>query len=147
MPSVCKASGLDLESGFDAEDSYVIVVEPNTEKEVQSGSPTYVRTRRTATESECEVVDTGLPEFLTFELSQVPEVEYIFTAFRANIFYVWIVTNEFEARVREKIYERQKTIIDEFPMFEFDFYVVAKHGSDVKELISGDVSLTFQRDP
>ena len=90
---------------------------------------------------------SGLREYIAFEFSLIPEVAFVYTAFRSNeIFYVWIVIDEFERAVRQRIYERQRTIIDEFPMFQFDFYVIGLMGRNVGDLI-GDESmhLTYRR--
>jgi hypothetical protein len=103
--------------------------------------------RRASTEKNIAVATSDLRDFIAFEFSLVQEVEYVFTAFRENqIFYAWIITDDFESSVRESVYERQQAIIDEFPMFEFDFYIIARKGRHVEELI-GDESmhLTYAR--
>ncbi len=90
---------------------------------------------------------SGLRECIAFEFSLIPQVAFVYTAFRSNeVFYVWIVIDEFERTVRQEIYERQRTIIDEFPMFQFDFYVIGLMGRNVADLI-GDESmhLTYER--
>ena len=53
--------------------------------------------------------------------------------------------DQFEPEVRKRIYDREKAIIDEFSDFEFDFYIVARTGRDVKELISESVTLAYGR--
>jgi hypothetical protein len=86
-----------------------------------------------------------LNEFIALELSAVEEVEYVFTAFRNNVFYVWVLLDRFEAQVRNRIYEIEMEVIDEFPMFEFDFYLIAGGGNDSRELISGSIELVYCR--
>jgi len=103
--------------------------------------------RRISTEENLPLVTADLRDFIAFEFSLVPEVEYVFTAFRENqIFYVWIVIDQFEAAARERIYARQQAIIDEFPTFEFDFYIIARTGRQVEDLV-GDESMhrTYSR--
>lgn len=73
------------------------------------------------------------------------EVEYVFTAFRNNVFYVWVLFDRFEAQVRKMIYEIEMEVIDEFPVIEFDFYLIASGGSDVRELISGSIESVYCR--
>ncbi len=93
------------------------------------------------------VPTSGLRECIAFEFSLIPQVAFVYTAFRSNeVFYAWIVIDEFEKAVRQEIYERQRTIIDEFPMFQFDFYVIGLMGRNVVDLI-GDESmhLTYER--
>lgn len=86
-----------------------------------------------------------LNEFIALELSAVEEVEYVFTAFRNNVFYIWVLLDRFEAQVRNKIYEIEMEVIDEFPMFEFDFYLIASGGNDARELISGSIESVYCR--
>lgn len=91
------------------------------------------------------VATSALSEFIAFEISLVSEVEAVFTAFRNEVFYVWVIVNRFADNVRARIYDRQRTIIDEFPTFEFDFYVIAGLGRGPWELVSESVTLAFQR--
>ena len=94
-----------------------------------------------------KLVSSGPRECIAFEFSLMPEVAFVYTAFRSNeVFYVWIVIDQFERTVREQIYERQRIVIDEFPMFQFGFYVIGLDGRDITDLI-GDESmhLTYKR--
>lgn len=91
------------------------------------------------------VLTTVLNEFIAFELSLVKEVDYVFTAFRNEVFYAWVVIDSFEKATRMSIYERERAVIDEFPMFEFDFYIVARMGQDAWDLISESVTLAYKR--
>ena len=109
-----------------------------------SASDVYISSLESA-EQQIKLQTGSLNEFIAFELSQIREVEYVYTALRNKVFYVWIVIDRFEPQVRKNIYEREKTIIDEFNMFEFDFYIIARMGQDVKDLISGSVKLAYQR--
>ena len=105
--------------------------------------------RRVSTTRESTAQPTSsVRECIAFEFSLVREVAFVYTAFRSNeVLYVWIVIDEFERAVRERIYERQRIIIDEFPMFQFDFYIIGLMGRNVADLI-GDPSmhLTYRRD-
>jgi hypothetical protein len=101
--------------------------------------------RSTEDANAIELLTIRLNEFVALELSLVPEVEYVFTAFRNNAFYIWVVTELFERETREHIYEREKAIIDQFTMFEFDFYIVSRLGRQVRDLISESVELVFDR--
>ena len=89
--------------------------------------------------------NSGLNEFIGFELSMEPEVTRIYTAFRGSVFYVWTLLDNFETRIREAVYAREQEIIDEFPMFDFDFYLVVADDQDAESMISGPVDLVFQR--
>lgn len=91
------------------------------------------------------VCTSALNEFIAFEISLVSKVEAVFTAFRNEVFCVWVIVNRFADNVRARIYDRQRAIIDEFPTFEFDFYIIAGLGRDPWELVSESVTLAFQR--
>lgn len=95
--------------------------------------------------SPLEVWTSRLKEFIAIELSGVGEIEYVFSAFRNSVFYVWILLDRFEHEVREKIYGREALIIDEFPMFEFDFYLISRMGRDPRELVSESIELVYDR--
>jgi hypothetical protein len=92
-----------------------------------------------------EVYTRRLKEFIALELSSAAEVEYVFCAFRNNVFYVWVLLDRFENEVRERIYEREELIIDEFPMFEFDFYLISRMGREPGELVSESIELVYDR--
>lgn len=91
------------------------------------------------------IFSSRLNEFIADEISRVSDIDYIFTAFRNNVFYVWILLERFETAVRESIYEREKLVIDEFPMFDFDFYIVATEKQNPEDLISGSVELVYEK--
>lgn len=48
------------------------------------------------------VATTALNEFIAFEISLVSEVEAVFTAFRNEVFYVWVIVNRFADDVKGK---------------------------------------------
>lgn len=99
------------------------------------------------TDPEKLAVTTGLQYFIAFEFSLLPEVAYVYTALRDNdVYYVWIVVDEFSRAVREKAYQRQRSIIDEFPTFQFDFYIIGLSGQSIDDLIGdGSMHLTYER--
>ena len=90
---------------------------------------------------------SSVRECIAFELSLIPEVAFVYTAFRSNeVFYVWIVIDAFERAARERIYEKQRMVIDEFPMFQFDFYIIGLMGRNVADLIGDEsMQLTYTR--
>ena len=129
----------------DAGGNMLIVDAPEVEFPKQSGSTYFVKSAATEGVS---LPTSDLRDCIAFEFALTPEVAFVYTALRSNeIFYAWIVIDEFDRAVRMKIYERQREIIDEFPMFQFDFYVIGLDGRNVDDLI-GDPSmhLTYRRD-
>jgi hypothetical protein len=72
-------------------------------------------------------------------------VERIYSKYRSNVFYTWVVVEDRDQTTLEKIYEREKAIIERFPEYEFDFYVLYRKGQSVDTMISGDIDLVFIR--
>lgn len=131
-----------------SESGDLLVLEAPEQEFPQQGLSTYRVVKAVSTEKILALATSDLRECIAFEFSLVKDVAFVYTAFRNNeVFYVWIVIDEFERAVREGIYERQRVIIDEFPMFQFDFYIIGLLGRDVTELI-GDPSmhLTYKRE-
>ncbi len=90
----------------------------------------------------------SLSDFISLELSQVKEVEAVLTARQENLFYLWIIVDPFHRAIREKIYARERGIINEFMRFDFDFNIVSRRGRNLNELISDPMmKLTFRREP
>lgn len=87
-----------------------------------------------------------LTKFVSFEFSLVKEVETVLAAQYNNLLYLWVVVDKFDKAAREKIYAREREIIDEFREFEFDFNIISRRGRDLRELISDPtLVLTYQR--
>jgi hypothetical protein len=72
-------------------------------------------------------------------------VERVYSKYRSNVFYTWVVVEDRDQTALEKIYEREKAIIERFPEFEFDFYVLYRKGQSVDTMISGDIDTVFIR--
>lgn len=100
------------------------------------------------TEDPTQVATSDINQFIAFQFSVVPEVECVYTAFRENhVFYVWIVIDRWEKEVRRRIYQQQQAVIDQFPEFCFDFYIVPREGERVEDLISQSIDLAYVRPP
>ena len=98
------------------------------------------------TEKPGQTDPVALTDFVALELSQVPEVENVFTAKLKNLVYAWIVVDPFDEAVREEIYVHEKSIIDEFWDFEFDFNIISRRGRKLQELLSDpNTDLTYHR--
>lgn len=48
-----------------------------------------------------------IKQFLEQEFARVPEVETVFASTQGRTLHVWIVVDQFDRAVREKIYERE----------------------------------------
>lgn len=87
-----------------------------------------------------------LTKFVSFEFSLVKEVETVLATRHNNLLYLWVVVDKFDKAAREKIYARERKIINEFEELEFDFNIISRRGRDLRELISDPILiLTYQR--
>jgi hypothetical protein len=76
---------------------------------------------------------------------EVNKVERVYSNYKANVFYTWIVIEERDRAVQKAIYAREKQIIKRFSEMRFDFYIVYRSGADPETIISG-VELVYDRD-
>lgn len=87
-----------------------------------------------------------LKQFVVFSISKVPEVERILAMLQERLLRVQIVVDAFDAQVRDKVYAKEESIIDEFGMFEFDFHIVSRRGRDISECpVDSSLELVFRR--
>jgi hypothetical protein len=130
-----------------ASEGHLLVLENLHEQQFHGIGTTASLGRTASTDRTIALATADLRDFIAFEFSLIPDVEYVFTAFRENqIFYAWIVTDKFEESVRDQIYDHEQAIIDEFPTFEFDFYIIARMGRTLDDLIGDDsMHLTYAR--
>ena len=142
---VKSCSKTSVPTEYDSAGGQLLFLDEATEKESRDFQYTNLLIRQGWTDID-SVLTSDLREFIAFEFSLTPEVEYVYTAFRENqVFYAWVIIDSFEGEVRDQIYDRQQAIIDEFPGFEFDFYIVARMGRDVEDLFDDSVKLTYQK--
>ena len=146
LPNFGQAKGIVATSRLQPSRPLVAIPVLGPEQEFKAElHPDFEKWLQAATAPLTSAATSALNEFIAFEISLVPEVEAVFTAFRNQVFYVWVIVSRFEDDVRAKIYDRQRAIIDEFSTFEFDFYIIAGLGRDPWDLVSESVTLAFQR--
>ncbi len=70
---------------------------------------------------------SDLKEFIAIGFASVPEVERVYTLRhpRAQVVYVRVVVPHSDRTVRDRIYAKEKQIIDAFDVFDFDFGIVS----------------------
>ena len=101
---------------------------------------------RVRTKTTTQLHPIPLTRFVSFEFSLVKEVETVLAARYNNLLYLWVVVDKFDKAAREKIYAREREIINEFKELEFDFNIISRRGRDLRELISDPtLVLTYQR--
>lgn len=54
---------------------------------------------------------------------------------------MWIVVDQFDRAVREKIYEREMSLIDELDSFEFDFNILSRRGRNLTDVIRSQAAI------
>ncbi len=70
---------------------------------------------------------SDLRDFIASGLASVPEVERVYTLRdpREHVVYVRVVVARSDRAVRDRIYAKEKEIIDALDAFEFDFGIVS----------------------
>lgn len=94
-----------------------------------------------------ETIDSSgynLESFISRSLSEVPEVEYIFTAKEENKMNVWIVMNQLNREAREKIYDIEYNILGQFNDTYFDFHVICREDRDIYELLPRNTIMIYR---
>lgn len=81
-----------------------------------------------------------------FELSMVKQVEAVFVDREADGEYKIIsVVNQRDVSIREKVYEREEAIMDEYPTLKFDFHVLARMNRKIEDVITTSRKSIFNR--
>lgn len=83
----------------------------------------------------------SIKQFLEQEFARVPEAEAVFASTQGRTLHVWIVVDQFDRAVREKIYEREMSLIDELDSFEFDFNILSRRGRNLTDVIRSQAAI------
>ncbi|HML18815.1 MAG TPA: hypothetical protein VK419_17410 [Bryobacteraceae bacterium] len=113
-----------------------------------SARPVFLNPMEVEARKTVEVQPLSLKNFLGQEMSLVPEVEAVYVSAENRTLHVWIVVDEFERRTREKIYERETAIIDEFGAYDFGFNILSRRGRNLVSVINDptlDVAFVRER--
>ncbi len=86
----------------------------------------------------------NMSEYIAELLSEEPIVECVYGKWERDAFYIMTFIKTLDRQARRRIYSKQQDIMNRFPKFTFDFYVIALDGNDVSSLISG-VKCIFRR--
>lgn len=93
-----------------------------------------------------EVQPVSIKKFLGQEFARIPEVDAVFVSVQGRTLHVWIVVDQFDGAVREKIYEKEMGLIDELDSFEFDFNILSRRGRNLTDVVpDASLDLTFLR--
>lgn len=87
-----------------------------------------------------------LADFIGLEMSLVPQVESVFIHRNEESIKdirVLVVVNGRDPAVRAEIYKREQAIMDELPLAEFDFHIIARENRVLGEIVTdaGEVAL------
>lgn len=83
-------------------------------------------------------------EVLAKDFGSIPEVDFVLTEDLNDAMLVWIVASDPQSEVRNRIYQKQLSLISEFPDIPFDFNLIRTQGKNPKELVSG-ANLVYSR--
>jgi len=87
----------------------------------------------------------SLNQFIAKGMSDLTQVERVYSKFDGQVFYTWIVIEQRDREVQKAVYEREQKIINRFPEYGFDFYVVYRSGADIDSLVSGEIELVYSK--
>ncbi len=77
-----------------------------------------------------------MKHYLAQNLYLIPGVLKVLSKLDKNIFFVWVIIQERNIDLQEKVYEVEDKLIEMFPEFEFDFYTIYSNGRDPDILIN-----------
>jgi hypothetical protein len=81
----------------------------------------------------------SLKELLGREMSLIPEVDAVYVSREERTYHVWVVIDQCDRSIREKIYQREMSIITEFGSYEFDFNILSRRGRDLSSVIQDSI--------
>jgi len=80
------------------------------------------------------------------KLSQIPEVEYVYSQLHEGVIRIWSVINTREKAVRNAIYEKETEILDEIPNVSLDFHVLVRENREIADIAPREADLVFSKD-
>lgn len=87
----------------------------------------------------------SLNDFIGCAMGKIPRVERVYSAYRDRTFYTWIIIDDRDEKTLKAIYDKEKLVIDTFPEYEFDFYVLYRRDQEIDSMVSSDIELVFPR--
>ena len=82
------------------------------------------------------LLSQSLESALAADFGTVPEVSHVSVERAEGNLLVWIAVDNPRKDVREKIFDKQYSIIDGFPEVEFDFNLIAARGRAPQDFVS-----------
>lgn len=79
-------------------------------------------------------------EFLALLISEVPQVRSVFIRQENRLISIYVVTEQFDFDVNERIYDREENIMNAFFGFDFDFHITCQ-----REISDTDLELVLSR--
>ncbi|MCK9376366.1 MAG: hypothetical protein M0P73_09455 [Syntrophobacterales bacterium] len=89
--------------------------------------------------------DDKLESFIAESISQVQEVEYILLSKIGNHYEIWIVINKLDREVRDRIYDVEYDILEQFSDTYFDFHVVCRDDRNIEDIFPTDAIIFYRR--
>lgn len=82
--------------------------------------------------------------FIAKNISKIIEVEYILLSKIDNHYEIWTVINKLDRDVRDKIYDAEYDILENFRDIYFDFHVICRDDRNINEIFPTN-SIIFYR--
>lgn len=119
---------------------------PTLGKMIESGETmaTLIPMTESMTDSSGEVMDQMRKVFRD-KLSQVPEVEFVYTQHHEGVVCVWSIINQREKSVQKAIYHKEFEILEAIPYVSLDFHVLAREDRPIADIAPFAADLIFTR--
>ncbi len=88
----------------------------------------------------------GMCKYIAKTIREVPEVNLIYGKMEDANIYIITLLDEYDKEARRSVYRYQREILNNFPEFNFDFYVVAMNGQKPESMVSDLISLYKRED-
>jgi len=79
----------------------------------------------------------SLEAALCKDFASIPSVRHVLTEHAHHNLLVWIALDNPERDIRDKVYQKQLSLLDGFPEVNFDFNLIPANGRDPKEIATG----------
>jgi hypothetical protein len=76
-------------------------------------------------------------DVLAKDFGSVPQVQYVLTEDISDTMLVWIILDDSTLAIRRRVYEKELSLISEFPEIPFDFNVIPSRGRLPEDIVSG----------
>lgn len=102
--------------------------------QVRSAKPTKAKSCNFEVRNESIQLIPHFKQFLAFLIADVPEVRAVLMRKDGKLLDVYIVVDDFDFAVNERIYDKEEHIMDVFTKLDFNFHITSQFSSSDSDL-------------